>query len=184
MLPDKYKFLDEIGKLPKLVSAAIQYLGVKEIPGSASNPVIIEMARSLGISDIYTNDDLSWCAVFINNLIKITGKPIVDYKKDRYNLLRAKYLLNWGEPVELKDALLGDIVIIDRVGGGHVFILIGFTKEGNLIGIGGNQSNKVSFSEFDKDRVLGARRFYATGIPASAKKYILDSDGVVSTNEA
>ena len=93
-------------------------------------------------------------------------------------------MLNWGQPVKLENALLGDVVIIDRTGGGHVFLLIGFTREGNVIGIGGNQGNKVSIAEFDKDRVLGVRRYYAIGIPASAKRYILDSTGVVSTNEA
>jgi len=183
-LPTQYKFLDEIGVLPKMLAAALQYLGVKEIPGAASNPVIMEMARGLGVSNIYTNDDTSWCALFINHLIRINGKPIVDYKGDKYNLLRAKYMLNWGQSVKLEDALLGDVVIIERPGGGHVFILIGFTKAGNLIGIGGNQGNKVSIAEFDKDRVLGVRRYYATGIPASAKRYVLNSEGVVSTNEA
>ena len=184
ILPAQIKFLNTIGVLPKMLSSALQYLGVKEIPGAASNPVIMDMARGLGISNIYTNDDTSWCALFINHLIRINGKPIVDHKGDKYNLLRAKYMLNWGQPVKLENALLGDVVIIDRTGGGHVFLLIGFTKEGNVIGIGGNQGNKVSIAEFDKDRVLGVRRYYATGIPASAKRYILDSTGVVSTNEA
>lgn len=184
MIPEKYKWLNTIGTLPKLVSAALQYLGVKEIPGQKSNPVIMEMARGLGVSSIYTNDDMSWCAVFINHLIKITGKPIVDYKNDKYNLLRARYLLNWGHPVDKDDIRLGDVVIIERPGGGHVFILLAIAKNGNLIGIGGNQGNQVSIAEFDIDRVLGVRRYYATGIPESAKKYIVDSSGVVSTNEA
>lgn len=184
MLPEKYKWLNTIGTLPKLVSVALQYLGVKEIPGIKSNPVIMDMARGLGVSSIYTNDDMSWCAVFINHLIRITGKPIVDYKNDKYNLLRARHLLNWGEPVKIHDLRLGDVVIIERPGGGHVFIFIAFAKNGNVIGIGGNQGNQVSIAEFDVDRVLGVRRYYATGMPESAKQYTVDSTGVLSTNEA
>lgn len=184
ILPTQVKFLETIGILPKMIAAALQYLGVKEIPGAASNPVILDMAKGLGISRIYTNDDTSWCALFVNHIMRIVGKPQVNYKNDKYNLLRAKFLLNWGNEINPENALLGDVVIIDRPGGGHVFLLIGFTKDGNLIGIGGNQGNKVSIAEFDKDRVLGVRRYYATGIPASAKKYTLDSEGIVSTNEA
>ena len=71
ILPAQIKFLNTIGVLPKMLSSALQYLGVKEIPGAASNPVIMDMARGLGISNIYTNDDTSWCALFINHLIRI-----------------------------------------------------------------------------------------------------------------
>lgn len=184
MLPANIQWLNTIGTLPKLVSAALQYLGVKEIKGSANNPVIMDMARGLGLQDIYTSDDtISWCALFINHLIRITGKPPLDPHGDLWNLLRAKYLVNWGHSISLPDALLGDIVVINRDGGGHVFILIAFTKDGNLIGIGGNQSNMVSVGEFDKDRVISIRRYYSISIPESAKRYTIDSTGKLSTNE-
>ena len=99
MLPDKYQWLGTIGTLPKLLASGLQYIGLKEITGAKSNPVILDMARSLGVSDIYTNDDQSWCALFINHLIRINGKPPVDHKGNRYNLLRARWLANWGSPV-------------------------------------------------------------------------------------
>lgn len=183
-LPPKYKWLESIGTLPKLVSAALQYLGVREIPGSASNPIIMDMARGLNVSDIYSNDDISWCALFINHLLRITGKPPLDYKGDRYNILRAKGMLQWGNVVGEDDIRLGDIVILKREGGGHVFIAIAMTKKGTIVGIGGNQSNSVSFSEFDQKRIIGVRRYYATGMPSSAKKYVIDGSGILSTNES
>jgi uncharacterized protein (TIGR02594 family) len=184
MLPQRFEFLNRIGVLPKLVSTAIQYLGIKEIPGGKSNPVILNMAESIGLKGVYTDDDTSWCAVFINFLFKITGKPAVDPKGDIYNLMRAKWLLNWGNKVEIKDMKLGDIGILDRAGGGHVFIIIGKTPNGNVIGLGGNQSNSVTFSEFDINRLLGVRTFYAIAAPESAKLYLVQSDGNISTNEA
>lgn len=183
-LPEKYKWLDEIGTLPKLVNAAIQYLGIREVVGKGSNPVIMNMAKELNVADIYTDDDMSWCALFINYLCKITGKPIVDIKGDKYNLLRAKWLLNWGNAVPIKDMQLGDIGVLNRDGGGHVFIIIAKAKNGNVIGIGGNQSNSVTFSEFDIKRLVGVRRYYATKPPESAKQYIIASDGKLSTNES
>ena len=143
------------------------------------------MARRLGIADIYTDDDMSWCAVFFNFLCLITGKPLVNHGKDRYNLMRALWLLNWGDKVEVKDMQLGDVIILNRSGGGHVFILIAINKaNGNPIGIGGNQNNSVNIAEFDKNRIAGVRRFYATKAPASAKQYFVTTSGVLSTNEA
>lgn len=183
-LPEKYKWLENIGVLPKLIAAAIQYLGVREIPGPKSNPVIIDMAKGLGLGKIYTNDDTEWCALFINHLMRIVGKPLMDIKGNLYNYLRSLYLLNWGEEVKIEDACLGDVVILKRTGGGHVFLLIAFTPGGNPVGIGGNQSNKVSIAEFDKSRIVGIRRYYSIAKPESAKRYVVDSDGLLSTNEA
>jgi len=184
MIPEKYKWLNEIGTLPKMVEAAIQFLGIKEVAGKGSNPVIMNMANELGLQGIYTNDDTSWCAIFINYLCKITGKPIVDYKGDKYNLMRAKWLSNWGNKVAIKDMQLGDIGVLNRDGGGHVFLIIGKTPQGNVIGLGGNQSNSVTFSEFDINRLIDVRRYYATQAPESAKLYVVAGDGKLSTNEA
>lgn len=181
-LQEKYKWIDDIGILPKLVAAALQYLGIKEIPGGKSNPVIMDMARGLNISDIYTNDDISWCGLFINHLIRITGKPPLDYKGDRYNLLRAQRMLDWGNSVFKGDEQFGDVLVFKRPGGGHVGLYVAETPS-TFIVLGGNQSNQVSFTEIAKDRMIGARRFYATHAPVSAKKYFMSSDGKVSTNE-
>lgn len=182
-LPEKYKWIDDIGMLPKMVAAGLQYLGVKEIPGTASNPVIMDMAKGLGVSDIYTNDDQSWCAVFINYLIRITGKPIDLKPKDRYDLLRALKTAPLFNLVSKDDWVFGDIVKIKRPGGGHVFLAIAKTPTG-IIGLGGNQSNMVTFSEFDINRIVEVRRYYSTEMPASCKQYKMSSTGQLSVNEA
>lgn len=185
MLPQKYQWLRTIGPLPKIVEAALKDLGVAEIKGSANNPRIMQMAKNLGIADIYTSDDKqAWCALACNNWIFEAGKPMVDTKKDKYNLLRAKYLLNWGVPVPKTDFKIGDIIVLDRDGGGHVIVALARTATGNPIGIGGNQGNTTSIAEFDKERIEGVRRLYRTQPPASVKEYIVSSDGKLSTNEA
>lgn len=184
MLPAKYNWLNKIGPLPRLVATAIQYLGIKEVPGKGSNPIILNMAKQIGLANVYTDDDISWCAVFINFICFIAKKPLSNKNGDIYNLMRANSFTSWGVAVEIKDIQLGDIVVLSREGGFHVIIALAKTKSGNIIGIGGNQSNMVSIAEFDVKRAVAARRFYATAAPASVKQYIVDDEGKLSTNEA
>lgn len=169
--------------LPKLLTAALQYLGLRETPGAANNPIIMDMAKGLGVDKIYTSDSLqAWCAVFINHLIRITGKPL-QIPKDLYDLLRALKTAKNFDLIPKSEWLMGDVILLSRSGGGHVFIAIAESSTGNIIGIGGNQGNMVGFAEFDFDRVVEVRRYYATGIPESAKRYKLNSSGQLSTNE-
>ncbi len=178
-----YKFLDSVGTLPKLVSVALQYLGVKEIPGAKSNPVILNMAQQLGLGEIYKNDDTSWCGLFMSFLFKITNKPFPDLKGDAFNYLRAAWFIGYGNPVTRGDEMLGDVLIFKRDGGHHVGLYIA-ESENTFFVLGGNQGNQVSISEIKKTRLTSARRLYRTGTPASVKKYYLDASGHVSTNEA
>ena len=183
MLPEKFKWIENVGTLPKMIAAALQYFGIKEVPGKGSNPVILDMAKGLGIGNIYTDDDISWCALFINHLIRITGKPILQIGHDPYNYLRAKYMLHWGNQVPAGSEMFGDVMIFDREGGGHTALYVAESGTTFFV-LGGNQSNTVSITEIAKSRLLGARRYYSIAAPGSAKKYILDSTGKVSTNEA
>jgi uncharacterized protein (TIGR02594 family) len=183
MIPSKYSFLENIGTLPKLISAAIQYLGIKEMPGIKSNPAIINMATTIGLKGVYNDDDIAWCAVFINFLCSITGKPTVKIKGDLYNLMRASEFMNWGNEVKIEQAQLGDIVVFKRPGGYHVAIIIAESKT-TLHVIGGNQGNSVSIAEFSKDNVAAIRRFYATQAPSSAIRYLIDSSGHVLNQAA
>jgi uncharacterized protein (TIGR02594 family) len=179
-LPVKYQWLETIGVLPKLLSAGLQYLGVKEIPGSASNPVIMQMAKELKIDNIYKNDDIAWCAVFISYLCQITGKPLPGNGAD---LLRAASFAKWGYEVVRGDEQLGDILVFTRPGGNHVGICIAESKDSFHI-LGGNQSNAVTITEISKYRLSAARRFYKTAPPESVRRYVIDSSGKLSTNEA
>lgn len=184
MLPSKFSWLLEIGPLPKVIESAIGLLGVQEIKGPKNNPVIMGMAKSIGVQDIYTSDDLlSWCALFVNYVLWLNGKPMIDPKGDKWNLLRARYLSSWGRPVTLDNMKLGDLVVFAREGGGHVAFYIAETKHSVFV-IGGNQSNAVTITEIAKSRIIGVRNYYATTPPASVKKYFVDSSGKLSNNEA
>jgi len=178
-----YKFLDNVGPLPKLVATALQYLGIKEIPGAKSNPIILNMAQQLGIGEIYKNDDTSWCGLFMSFLFKITNKPFPDLKGDAFNYLRAAWFIGYGDPVKRGEEMLGDVLIFKREGGHHVGLYIAESEDTFHV-LGGNQSNAVTISEIKKTRLASARRLYRTGVPTSVKKYYEDSTGKISTNEA
>lgn len=180
IIPTKYKWLTTIGTLPKLVTAGLSFLGLKEAPGAGNNPVILDMAKRLGVSSIYTSDSISWCALFISYLCVISGKPM---PYTSYEILRAASYQTWGNEVPKGKEALGDILVFKRPGGNHVGIYI--AESANTFHVlGGNQSDSVSFTEIKKDRLIACRRYYSIAPPASVKKYILSSSGMISTNEA
>lgn len=179
ILPTKYKWINTIGPLPKLVIAGLSYLGLREYPGTSNNPVIMDMARRLNVSSIYTADSLSWCAVFMCFICVIADKPM---PFTGYEVLRAASFVDWGNPVPKGGEAFGDILVFKRPGGHHVGICIAESATTFHV-LGGNQSDSVSFTEIRKDRLIACRRYYAIGAPSSVKKYLLSSGGVISTNE-
>lgn len=133
--------------IPTWVPLAKSFIGVSEIPGTRHSPIILKWLNYLNAW--WNDDETPWCGVFIAFIFKTLGYPIPKL------YMRAKSWLNWGKPVD--NPVLGAVCIIDRKGGGHVFIVLGVTLSGNIVGIGGNQGNKVSIASFDKSRVLGYR---------------------------
>lgn len=179
-LPAKFKWLNEIGTLPRLLSEGLRFLDLKELPGTKNNnPVIMQWAKDLGVSDIYVNDEVSWCALGMSKICVLAGKPM-PFKG--YEVLRAASFLQWGNPVPDGEEILGDILVFTRPGGNHVALYVAETPKTFWV-YGFNQSNKAGFTEINKDRCIGRRRYYAIGAPASAKKYFMGTSGTVSTNE-
>jgi uncharacterized protein (TIGR02594 family) len=92
--------------------------------------------------------------------------------------------LNYGKP--LSKPVLGCIVVFWRGSktgwSGHVGLVVGLDKAGNLMVLGGNQGDMVSIKPFGKERVLGYR--WPGADVAYTSLPILRSDGKVSTNEA
>lgn len=186
LLPVRLQFLDKAGQLPLLLSTGLQYQGIKEYPTKINNnPVIMEMARRVGVSSIYKNDETAWCALFIFFLMIATGKPLPGIGADKYNYLRAKTFIGWGSSIGKSEMKLGDIVVYQRPDGFHVAIFIAYAKNGNHIIFGGNQTNSVTFAEISNKRWVYAGRYYKTGPPPSVRQYFVDDSGLVmSKNEA
>jgi uncharacterized protein (TIGR02594 family) len=176
-LPQQYAWLaDEAG--PKMLTESLKLVGVKEVVGPLHNDVILGWARELGIEKIYTNDELAWCGLAHALIIKRSDKPL---SLKSYDLLRALKYVNFGTPVS--KAMLGDTLIFQREGGGHVGLYVGEDSVAYHV-LGGNQANQYGFTRIAKDRLFGIRRPHYNNQPANVRVVQLSKTGSLSYNEA
>lgn len=191
MIPQNLKWLEDIitsGQCPKMIVEGSLLLGVKEIKGSKSNGVILKFAEDIGVRNIYTNDDTSWCALAHNAVALRSGKKIFGYK-DNYDLLRALAFQKNGIEQNKEDweiiakgkEMFGDTLIFKRPEGGHIGIYIGESNTHFYV-MGGNQNNEYSITRISKERLVAVRRpVYKIAQPGSVKKYFLNNIGVPET---
>lgn len=181
-LSKEYEWLKAIPVLPKMVSEGLKVLeqDTQEIPGAKANPVILELAKDAGVSDIYKSDEIAWCAVAHAAIAIRAGKEVPFKKWDR---LRAISFLKFGQ--EVINPVLGDTLVFSRTGGAHVGLYIAEDEKAYHV-LGGNQSNRYSITRILKARLTGVRRpVYNTGMPLSAVARIVAPNGLsISTNEA
>lgn len=129
------------------------FIGLHEIKGPKHNPEIVQMWKDIkrgGIKD----DETPWCSAFVGAMLERSG--IVSSRFES-----AKSYLTWGRPLD--EPIYGCIVVFTRDGGGHVGFVVGKTESGNLLVLGGNQSDAVNIKAFKRDRVTGYRWPYELG---------------------
>lgn len=161
---------------PKLLVEAVKLLETKEVVGKVHNPVILGWAKEVGLSKVYTADEIPWCGLAIAYACHQAGVEVVD--KPLWALSWANYGTKVSEP------MLGDILTFKRDGGGHVGIYVGEDKECYHV-LGGNQGNAMSVTRIVKSRLYQARRTkWKVAQPANVRKVILDAKGAISQNEA
>jgi uncharacterized protein (TIGR02594 family) len=177
MIPKKYQYL-LAPNMPKVIQAAMKMYGVMEVPGRKHNPVILGWAATLGIEKIYTNDELAWCGLAHAVALLRGGKPAA---LEGWDILRALKYKTYGMGVEQPG--IGDTLVFQRPGGGHVGFYVGESKSTYHV-LGGNQSNAYNVTEIAKSRCVAKRSPIYNLRPASAVPVFLDASGVVSTNEA
>jgi uncharacterized protein (TIGR02594 family) len=133
---------------PPWLEIAEGYIGTTEFKGIRHNPVIVnfwKLIRRSGIKD----DETPWCAAFVGGCLEQAG--IVSSRFES-----AASYLKWGDALE--NPLLGCVAVIGRPGGNHVFFVAGVSPDGHrLIGLGGNQSDKVRYATFPVGAVKGYR---------------------------
>lgn len=136
-----------------VLSIAVEEIYTQEITGEDSNQRILQYARDLGIKD-YTNDDLSWCALYCNWVLFKAGAIYTKF-------LAARSLNILPFHVKKEDMIAGDVVILwrDCVDSwkGHVGIFVNWNDD-NVRLIGGNQKDQVKISEYPAERILYIRR--------------------------
>lgn len=152
------------------IKEARSLLGTAEIPGPKHNLRIVNWLRELNAS--WFDDETFWCGTFVAHCLHAADRSI---PKHWY---RAKDYLNYG--TFLKKPAYGCIAVKSRVGGGHVFFVIGELEDGSLVGLGGNQNNKVSIARFSRDSIVGyVWPAWGNGVPSfpSVERYVLPQYG-------
>jgi uncharacterized protein (TIGR02594 family) len=174
-MASKYKWL-EAEKSPRILVEAVKLIGIKEVPGQGDNIKILQWAETVGLEKTYRKDDIPWCGLFIAYVCHQAGLPIVA------NPLWARNWVNFG--TKQKVAMLGDILVFVRDGGGHVGIYVGEDKTAYHV-LGGNQSDSVCVTRIRKERCIDIRRTaWKVAQPKNVRVIELDATGVVSVNEA
>lgn len=173
----QYRFLLS-EKSPKILIEALKLYGTKEVMGKGSNPVIISWAVEIGgwVQSYYKSDDIPWCGLFMGVVAKRAGFPF------NQKILTAAAWQEWGVPV--LEAMLGDVLIFTRRGGGHVGIYVGEDDDYYHV-LGGNQADAVSIVRIHKDRLTAVRRCRWKFVqPKNVRKIVIKPIGAVSENEA
>lgn len=174
-LPDQYKWLEQEPG-PLLLTTALKYYGLRERPGDADNPLIMQWASGFGIT-WYIHDSIAWCSLYLGEVAKESGftPPGPDY------LLAALSWATWG--VAVGTPKLADILVFNRPGGHHVGLYIGEDPDAFHV-LGGNTGDAVAIARLAKNRLIAARRPPYNPLPPNICPIFLSPTGAISTNEA
>ncbi len=161
------------------LETAFSLIGTKEKPGSGSNEAIIDWAENLSLLD-YDDDDIPWCGLFVAHCI---GSQLPEEVLPT-NPLGARRWQKFGREILPQ---VGAVMVFWRGSKdgwkGHVGLYWAEDDKAYHI-LGGNQSNSVSITRINKDRLLTAR-WPETGLSPEGKKRIAQADGkLLSVNEA
>ena len=138
---------------------------------NGNNPKVVAYFKDSGNPGVM-DDETAWCAAFVGAMLRRAGVKST-------GALNARSYLDWGTPVDRKNALPGDVVIFKRGNSswqGHVAFFV--KDRGALIDVlGGNQSNAVNVKGYQAAALLGIRRPpKATAKPAAPPKRPAQSD--------
>lgn len=124
-------------KNTQYMSIALAEVGQEEVVGAASNPRIVEYHQSTKLKA--TDDDVPWCAAFVNWVLMQAGLPVT-------KSAAALSFLDWG--LKVKTPKYGDLVVFDYGNGrGHVGFYVG-ERGGKISVLGGNQDDSVNVKQF------------------------------------
>lgn len=150
----------------ELILRCISLIGVEEF-NNGSNPIIKNwfetFSKRLGRNYSHLDDgSLAWCAIFVWNILNDFGIEV-----DILYPERAKAYLDFGGKVELYEASVGDLVILNRgkpsAPTGHIGFFLGSSKDKVCL-LSGNFGNKVSVDWFEKTDVVGVVTYDLLGV--------------------
>jgi len=161
---------------PKVLVEAIKLLGTKEIHGTEHNPVILGWAKELGLESTYKTDEIPWCGLFVAICVK---------RAEFVPVTSPLWARAWsGFGTQQSIAMLGDVLVFSREGGGHVGLYVGQDDTCYHV-LGGNQGDQVKVSRIQMNRCISIRRCnWKVKQPDNVRVIKLSSVGDVSKNEA
>ena len=121
------------------VEPALKELGNREVPGTGSNPRILEYLRTVNIDE--NSDEIPWCSAFVNFIMRnnwICGT----------NKANARSWIDFGLPSEKQ---VGAIIVLERGTEswmGHVGFLLDWRDDGSNMILSGNTNNRVEIALF------------------------------------
>ena len=176
---NRYQWLLDSEK-PRMLDEAIKELGVLELPGDRDSPTIMGWAAELDLThNGYTHDSIPWCGLFMAVIALRAGWTPVK---------NPLWALNWkdfGQDVATaptpRQPALGDVMVYRRNSGGHVNQYVG-EDDSHYHGIGGNQSDAVTFGRYPKGNLVACRRApWRIEQPKSVRPIVLRRDGSAIT---
>lgn len=174
------------------VAEARKHIGLKEDTSKIRhNPTILRWLDQMGKFSNesrawWKEDETPWCGLFVGVCLGLSQRFVVK-EWYRARAWESQQLTKLSRPA------YGAIVTFTRDGGGHVGFIVGKDKRGNLMVLGGNQSNAVSIAPFAVSRITGYYwpSYWSFGkvvrsVPHEGRYELplLNSNGKVSTNEA
>ncbi|WP_272659205.1 MULTISPECIES: TIGR02594 family protein [unclassified Providencia] len=157
---------------PKWLIEAKKEIGVSEHTVAGSQAVDQMWIDSKLRGLVGTARKVPWCAGFVNAMLERAG--IRSTRSDS-----SRSYLAFG--TVLNEPAYGCVVVFSRSGGGHVGFVVGKTESGQLMVLGGNQSDAVNIKSFSLDRVTGYR--WPSGLPVDTRPLPV-GDAALSVKES
>lgn len=165
---------------------AKKLIGTIEVPGSGDNPKIVAWPKEIGVKfpdtasydTSYTHDSIPWCGLFVAICMSRAG-----IKPQFGSLDTARYL--WAQSWRLfgqdlgREAAVGAIAVL----AGHVAFVAGKDQRGNIMLLGGNQSDAVNIKPFQRSSIQYFR--WPPGYPIpdlSLELPVINSNGNLVVN--
>lgn len=129
---------------------ALSFYGERAIIGEKNNNKIVEMFKKSKNAWV-KNDEVAWCAAFVNSVLETCALP-------QTGKLNARSFLELGQ--KTNQPIIGDLAVFWRNSPQSVFGHVGFfIKELNnkIYVLGGNQDNEINIKAYPKDQLLEYR---------------------------
>lgn len=143
---------------PAWLSEARTHVGLREIPGAPTAPAIARWLQQLGAW--WADDETPWCGVAVAAWMQAAGVGPLPRL-----WMRARAWADWGQP--LAGPAHGCVVVFERKAGGHVGLVVGQNRAGELLVLGGNQGDSVNVRAFPRARAVAYRWPPGRDLPGS-----------------